>query len=102
METVLYNIERSLPIDLKQNFKKQLTISCSSFIDLSSKLKNMVENYSELKETLFSNHNDAIHYSGDILAKTLHDYWIKGGCIKEIFIENAQATAFYAGFECVW
>jgi hypothetical protein len=102
METVLYNIERSLPIDLKQNFKKQLTISCSSFIDLSIKLKNMVESYGELKEILFSNSDDAIYFSGDILAKTLHDYWIKGGCIKEIFIENAQATAFYAGFECVW
>jgi hypothetical protein len=102
MEEILNNIEKSIPLELKQNFKKQFNISCSSFLDLSNKLKNMVESYGELKEILFCNNDDALHYSGDILAKTLHDYWIKGGSINEIFIENAQATAFYAGFECVW
>jgi hypothetical protein len=102
MENILSNIENSMPADLRFNLSKSLNMPMSSFLDLSNKLKGMVENYSELKEVLFSNHADALHYSGDILAKTLHDYWIKGGSIKEIFIENAQATAFYAGFECVW
>lgn len=102
MEDMLFNIEKSIPVEIRFNLSKSLNMPISSFFELSNKLKSMVENYSELKETLFSNHNDALHYSGDILAKTLHDYWIKGGCIKEIFIENAQATAFYAGFECVW
>jgi hypothetical protein len=102
MENILSNIEKSIPAELRSNLSKSLNMPMSSFLDLSNKLKSMVENYSELKEVLFSNHNDALHYSGDILAKTLHDYWIKGGCIKQIFIENAQATAFYAGFECVW
>ena len=102
MENILFGIEKSIPPELRLNLSKSLNIPMSSFLNLSNKLKSMVENYSELKQELFSNNNDALYYSGDILAKTLHDYWIKGGCIKEIFIENAQAAAFYAGFECVW
>jgi hypothetical protein len=102
MEDMLFSIEKSIPAEIKFNLSKSLNMSIPSFLELSNKLKNMVENYSELKQELFSNNNDVLYYSGDILAKTLHDYWIKGGSIKEIFIENAQATAFYAGFECVW
>jgi hypothetical protein len=102
MENILSNIEKSIPAELRSNLSKNLNMPMSSFLDLSNKLKSMVENYSELKQELFSNNNDVLYYSGDILAKTLHDYWIKGGSIEEIFIENAQATAFYAGFECIW
>jgi hypothetical protein len=102
MENILLGIEKSIPAELRSNLSKSLNMPMSSFLDLSNKLKSMVENYSELKQELFSNNNDVLYYSGDILAKTLHDYWIKGGSIEEIFIENAQATAFYAGFECIW
>lgn len=102
MENVLLTIEKSIPVELKNTLSKSYVMSISSFLDLSGKLKNMVQSYNEIKEILFLNNDEALHYSGDILAKTLHDYWVKGGCIKQIFIENAQATAFYAGFKCVW
>ena len=99
MQDILNAIENSIPPEMRLNLSKRFNLSLPSFLDLSSKLKNMVENHAELKRELFSNHDDALYYSGDILAKTLHDYWVKGGCIKQIFIENAQATSFYAGFK---
>ena len=102
MENILLNIEKSIPAEIKFNLSKKYNLPLSSFLDLSNKLKSMVESYSELKEVLFSNHDDALYYSGDILAKTFYDYWIKRGCIKQTFIENAQAASFHAGFECVW
>ena len=102
MENILLTIEKSIPDALKNNLSKRYIISISSFLDLSSKLKNMVQSYNEIKEILFLNNDEALYYSGDILAKTLHDYWIRGGNIQQIFIINAQATSFYAGFKCIW
>jgi hypothetical protein len=102
MNDFLYKIENSIPIELKHRLKNKLIIDVHSFIELSNNLKQMVQNYQELKEILFKNNEHAIHFSGDILAKTLHDFWIKKGNIEEIFIENAQAASFYGNFECVW
>jgi hypothetical protein len=102
MEEILFKIENSISPETKNKLKKHLIINMDTSMDFSNNLKSMVQNYSDLKEILFKNNESAIHFSGDILAKTLRDYWIKGGNIMEIFIENAQATSFYANFECVW
>ncbi len=102
MENILLTIEKSIPAELKNNLSKSYIVSMSSFLDLSNKLKNMVQSYNEIKEILFLNNNEALHYSGDILAKTLHEYWIKRGSIKQIFISNAQAASFYGEFKCIW
>jgi hypothetical protein len=99
---ILSKIESSIPAETKQNFKRRLAIDIQTFIELSNNLKSMIQNYQELKDFLFKNNENAIHFSGDILVKTLHEYWIKGGNIEDIFIENAQATSFYADFECIW
>ena len=102
MEDILKKIEGSIPAESKNKFKKCLIIDIKTFMEFSSGLTQMVQNYNELKEILFKNNEKAIHFSGDILAKTFHDYWIKNGSIVEIFIENAQAASFYGEFECVW
>lgn len=102
MNEILNKIESSILIQAKQNFKKRLTLDIQTFIEFSNNLKSMVENHHEIKDILFKNNKVAIHFSGDILAKTLHDYWIKGGKIENIFIENAQLASFYGNFECVW
>jgi hypothetical protein len=102
VKETLLKIEGSIPENSKQAFKKRLILDHVAFIELSNNLKSMVENYRDLKETLFKNSEDAIHFSGDILAKTLHDYWLKGEDIEDIFIENAQAASFYGRFKCIW
>ena len=91
-----------MPAELKLNLSRCLNTARFDFLNFSNNLKSMVDNHNDIRDQLFLNNESALYYSGDILAKTLHDYWIKGGCIKEIFIENAQAAAFYAGFECIW
>ena len=102
MEDILKNIENSIPTELKLNAGRCLNAGRFNFVDFSNKLRQMTNDHAELKAQLFSNNERALHYSGDILAKTFHDYWTKGGSIKEIFIENAQAAAFYAGFDSIW
>jgi ubiquinone biosynthesis protein COQ9 len=102
MEQILENIEKSIPENLKADLKKRIATATPILLQLSNQLKQMAINNYDVRSVLFKNSEDAIYFSGDILAKTLHDYWIKRDPIKEIFIENAQATAFYAGFECVW
>ena len=48
---------------------------------------------------LFKNNEDALHFSGDILAKTFYNFWIKGGDLEEHFIDIAKETSHYANFE---
>jgi hypothetical protein len=99
---ILENIEVSIPENIKIDMRKKFATNCAFMLEFSINLKQMVEKNLDLKNILFNNNEDALYFSGDILAKTLYYYWIKGGCIEEIFVENAQATAFYAGFKCIW
>ena len=51
---------------------------------------------------LFKNNEDALHFSGDILAKAFYNFWIKGGELEEHFIASAKETSDYANFEYFW
>jgi hypothetical protein len=102
MNEVLMKVESAVPSQVRESLRKRLNTGGPAFLELSNNLKQLVEHHQELKEILFKNNDQAIHFSGDILAKTVHDYWIKGGNINEIFIENAQAASLYGGFECLW
>jgi hypothetical protein len=102
MDEVLMKLESAVPSQLRESLRRRLNIGGPAFIDFSNNLKQLVQNHQELKEILFKNNEAALHFSGDVLAKTFHDYWIKGGNLNEIFIENAQAASFYGEFECLW
>lgn len=102
MKEVLMNVESAVPSQVRESLRKRLNTGGPAFLEFSNNLKQLVENHQELKEILFKNNEAALHFSGDILAKTFHDYWIKGGDIDNVFIENAQAASYYGQFECLW
>jgi hypothetical protein len=70
--------------------------------EFSNQLKQLVNNNSEIKEVLFKNNENAIHYSGDILSNTMFDYWATGRCIEEVFVERAKHTYEYANVQYEW
>ncbi len=102
MKEVLLNIERSVPAELKNNFLRNMGRARYNIIEFSDQLKKLVNNNIEIKEILFNNNEDAIHYSGDILSNTLFDYWATGRCIEEVFVGRAKHTYEYANVEYEW
>lgn len=102
MQQILENIEKSIPENLKADLKKRIATATPILLQLSNQLKQMASNNYDVRSVLFKNSEDAIYFSGDILAKTLYDFWIKGGKIEDHFIESAQSTSYYSGFTCLW
>jgi hypothetical protein len=102
MKEVLQKIEGSIPEKVKLDLRKRPITGSQIFFEMSKHLKEMVENNYEIRNILFKSNEDAIYFSGDILAKALSSFWIKGGEIEEHFVESAQMTSFYARFECLW
>jgi len=102
MENILKNIESSIPENLKIDLKKRISTASPILLQMSSQLKQMATNNYDIRSILFKNDEDAIYFSGDILAKTLYNFWIKGGQIEDHFIENAQSTSYYSNFKCLW
>lgn len=102
MQQILQNIENSITENLKTDLKKRIATSTPILLQLSSQLKHMATNNYDIRSILFKNDEDAIYFSGDILAKTLYNFWIKGGQIEDHFIENAQSTSYYSNFKCLW
>ena len=102
MKEVLLNIERRIPVEIKNNFLRRMGAMRYNVIEFSNQLKQLVNNNPEIKEILFKNNEDAIHYSGDILSNTLFDSWATGRCIEEVFVERAKHTYEYANIQYEW
>ena len=102
MNEILEKIENSIPENVRFNLKRRLVTQSSLIIELASQLKQMSENNYDIISILFKNNDDALYFSGDILAKTLHDFWTKNGSIYDFFMENAKATSYVNGFKCLW
>lgn len=100
--SILENINNSIPENVKIGLKKKITTFSTSFIEFSNNLKNLAHNNYDIRSVLFKNNEDALHFAGDILAKTLYNFWTRGGDLESHFIENAQQTSYHAGFECLW
>jgi hypothetical protein len=101
-KTILENINNSIPENIKLDLTKRIVTRSTNFINFSNELKQMANNNFDIRNYLFKNDEIALYFAGDILAKTLYNFWIKGGKIEEHFIENAQITSYHAGFECLW
>jgi hypothetical protein len=99
---ILENINNSIPENIKIDFKKRIATFPVNFIQFSNQLREMSQNNFDIKNTLFKNNEEALYFSGDILAKTFLNFWMKGGDIEAHFIDNAQKTSYHAGFECLW
>jgi hypothetical protein len=102
MKEALLNIERRIPVEIKNNFLRRMTGARYNITEFSNQLKQLVNNNSEIKEVLFKNNENAIHYSGDILSNTMFDYWATGRCIEEVFVERAKHTYEYANVQYEW
>ena len=102
MKEILENIEKSIPEKLKVDMKKRIATAPPFLMELSSQLKNYSINNYDIRNSLFKNNENALYFSGDILAKTLYSFWIKGGDIEQHFIENAQRISYSSQFECLW
>jgi len=102
MNDILNKIENSIPENLKLDLKRRLNTSAPLILQLSTNLREMTNNNYEIRNILFSNNNDALYFSGDILATTLYNFWIKGGNIQDHFVERAQAASYTYGFKCLW
>lgn len=102
MREVLLNIERVVPVELKNNYLRRMSRARYDITEFSNQLKKLVDNNIEIKDKLFNNNEDAIHYSGDILSNTLFDYWAINGDIEEIFIKCAKHTYEYANIPYEW
>jgi len=102
IDEVLNKIESSIPENVKFNLKRRYATAAPSIIELSNQLKQMSENNYEIRSILFKNNDDALYFSGDILAKTLYDFWIKGGSVYESFIENAKIISFINRLKPLW
>jgi hypothetical protein len=102
MKEVLQKIESAIPEKIKLDLRKKLVTGSQITFEMSKHLKEMAENNYEIRNILFKNNQDALYFSGDILAKALSSFWIKGGEVEDHFIESAQMTSFYARFECLW
>ena len=102
MLKILENINESIPENIKIDLGRRVATYPTSFIQFSNKLKQIVYNNSEIKKKLFKNNEDALYFSGDILAKTFYNFWIKGGDLEHHFINSAKETSYHAGFECLW
>lgn len=102
MREVLLNIEKAIPIEVKNNFLRSMGAARYNITEFSNQLKQLVNRTPEIKETLFKNNENAIHYSGDILASTLFDSWATSRDIEEMFVERAKQTYYYSDIEYEW
>ena len=102
MKEILNNIEKSVPENLKTDLKKRIVTSPQLLTEFSNQLKELSSNNYDIRYKLFNNSPDAVYFSGDILAKSLYDFWIKGGELEHHFIENAQRASYSYQFECLW
>jgi hypothetical protein len=102
MKDLLLNIDNSIPENVKIDFKRRIATCSIHFVQFSNQLKQMVYNSYDMKNILFKNNDEALHFSGDILAKTFYNFWIKGGDLEHHFINSAKETSYHAGFECLW
>ena len=99
MKEILYSINSSIPDNIKIDLKKRFATWSVNFIQFSNHLKQLAQNNYDIRSVLFKNNEDALHFSGDILAKTFYNFWIKGGDLEEHFIDIAKETSHYANFE---
>jgi hypothetical protein len=102
MKDILEKIQSAIPDNIRIDLTKSIATSAPKIVEISKNLKQMAESNYEIRSVLFKNNESAIYFSGDILAKTLHNFWIRGGEIEHHFVENAQITSYSAGFECLW
>lgn len=99
IKTILENINNSIPENIKLDFRKRIVTRSTNFIQFSNELRQMAYNNFDIKNTLFKNNEDVLHFSGDILAKTLYSFWINEGDIESHFTNSLHETFYHAGFE---
>jgi hypothetical protein len=100
MENILKNIENSIPENIKIDLRKRIATSSPVLLQLADHLKHTVVNSHDMRSLLFNNDDDAIYFSGDILSKTLYNFWIIGGKIQDHFFENLQMSSYTNRFKC--
>ena len=100
MIEVLHKIEQSIPVEIKADFRRSICTGWHKLSGLSNQLKQMVNNYADIKEILFKNNENALYYCGDILAKTLFIHWYTNSNIQDTFIDCANSVYEYSNTEC--
>jgi len=99
IKTILENINNSIPENVKLDLTKRIVTRSTNFVNFSNELKQMTYNNFDIRNTLFKNNEDILHFSGDILAKTLYSFWIKDGDIENHFADSLNETFYHAGFK---
>jgi hypothetical protein len=102
MKEILDNINNSVPDNIKNDIKRRFATWSVNFIQFSNHLKQVAHNNYDIRNILFKNNEEALYFAGDILAKTLYNFWIKGGDLESHFVDNAKQTSYHAEFECLW
>ena len=85
---ILLKIQEAIPDQIKNDLKRTYVVKPFDFNNFSKSLTQLVLNNSEISHGLFDNRRDLLEKSGDILAKTLHKYWITDSDIHSIYLEN--------------
>jgi hypothetical protein len=85
---ILLKIQEAIPDQIKNDLKRTYVVKPFDFNNFSKSLTQLVLNNSEISYGLFDNQQDLLEKSGDILAKTLHKYWIVNDDIYNIYVEN--------------
>jgi hypothetical protein len=99
MKEILYSINTSIPENIKIDLKKRFATWSINFVQFSNYLKQLAQNNYDIRSVLFKNNEDALYFSGDILAKAFYNFWIKGGDLEEHFIDSAKEISYYANFD---
>lgn len=99
MKDILKNIENLFDEKTKISLKKKLSLHDPVFIKISKDIRNIVMTDEFLKENLFKKKFESLYYSGDVLTATIHDFWIKGGDVEDIFLTKMEEASSVYGFD---
>jgi hypothetical protein len=102
IEDVLLRIEGGVPAEAREALSKKTASGWYQLYNLSKSLRELANTNPEIREILFKNNENSLHYAGDILSASLFEYWVAGGSLGEIFIKHAKNTYDYAGVDFNW
>lgn len=89
---ILNKLEQSVHRDVRSKIMKKIFSNTDIMLGLSKELTKMCSNIVEIKQFLFHNNEDIMHFSGDILSSTFYDHWMKNENIEECFDFNLKKT----------
>jgi hypothetical protein len=99
MKDLLLKIEGMFDDKTKAEISKKISRHDPVFAKISKEMRDMVITNDFLKKNLFKNRLESLYYSGDILVETIHDWWIKGGDIEDIFLLKMEEASCVYGFD---